>query len=169
MKKAIYFSLVAFLIVLGFAKSDMASGQGNGNAALADRTFPMVTKEAYLAGAKIIPVECDGVVVDHLTGTLDVFCRMFGHYDPINPNIFYTQWMIHNYFGTLKSSNEVNGSYEVFEVQGVKKIDSQEMVYDWHLNLKGDMGNHYIIFASGTTVPFTFTIDKAVCPSGPDL
>jgi hypothetical protein len=163
MKKAVYLSLVAILIVLGFAKSEVASAQGNGNTGLVDRTFPMVTTEAYLAAGRLIPIECDGVVIDHLSGTLDVFCRMFGHYDPLNPNVFVTQWMIHNYSGFLVGVNK-----EVFEIQGVKKIDSIDKVYTIHLNIKGDKGSHYIIIASGNTSPYSFIIEKAVCPSSSD-
>jgi hypothetical protein len=167
MKTAISFFLLAFMVLLGVAKSDIVSAQGNGklsNPGLHDRTFPMETKESYLYGisnnGRTIPIICDGVEVDRLNGTLDVFCRMFGHYDLLDPKIFYTQWMIHNYSGSLNSETG-----EVFEIQGVKKIDSIDKIYFWHLNIKGDKGSHYIIFASGTTNPFTITIEKAVCPS----
>ena len=152
---------MAFLIVLGVSKSDMVSAQGKGNPlqpGLVDRSFPMETTEEYTSELRKIPISCDGVVVDRLSGSLDVFCRMFGHYDPLNPNVFITQWMIHNYSGTLTGEKG-----EVFEIQGVKKIDSIDKIYTFHLNLKGNMGSHYIISASGTTSPYTFTIDKSVC------
>ena len=161
MKRTIYFISVAILIVLGVTKSSLTSAQGNGNSEFVDRAVPMITTENYYYSPlmdRTIPVICDGIEVDRLSGTLDVFCRMFGHYNPLNPTVFVTQWMIHNYSGSL-----VGTSGEVFDIQGAKKIDSIDKVYTWHLNIKGDRGSHYILFASGVTSPFIITIEKAVC------
>lgn len=156
MKKTISFVLVAFLIILGVAKTDVASGQ--------TYTVPMSYVENYTSATKLglIPIVCDGVVIDHLSGSLDVFCRMFGNYDPLYPgnnNFFHSIWMIHNYSGTLMGE-----SGEVFEISGVKKLDMLEKDFTFHLNIKGSEGNHYILWASGTNSPnYTFTVDRAVC------
>jgi hypothetical protein len=156
MKTAIYFVLVAFLILLGGAKSDVNSAvQPNENqlkSGPTDQTVPMYTREMYS-----IPLICDGVEIDRLNGMLEVFCRM--HYE--NGKII---WMIHNFSGFLTGSTG-----EVFEIKGTRKIDSIEKDYTFRTNIKGDRGSHYILFGSSiTTSPYTLTIDKAICPSGPN-
>lgn len=181
MKKTIYLILVAFLILLGCSKPDDVSvvnpGENQLKSASHDYTVPMYYSEKYpniLEGGKLtaIPVICDGVTIDHLEGTLDVFCRMFGHFHPDWPKgstgdllHFQSQWMIHSYSGTLKSTS---GSGEEFDVHGTKKMDVIGMVFTFHLNIKGSLGNHYIFYASGTNAAnplgYTFTIEKAVCP-----
>jgi hypothetical protein len=176
MKKTICSILVAFLFASGCTKPEalLNTGENQLKAGTINKTVPMSFKEAFTSTAKIIPIECDGIVTDHLSGTLDVFCRMYGYY-PVgnegNDNAFVSEWMIHNYTGTLTSTS---GSGEVFDIQGVKKMDMIAATFTFHLNVKGNMGSHYILFASGTnalpkteTSPgqlYTFTIEKAVCP-----
>jgi hypothetical protein len=143
MKKTICFSLVAFLIVLGVAKSDVASAQSNPGSL--QRTVPMFTTENYT-----IPIYCDGILVDILKGSVESFCRM--HYE--NGVIV---WMIHNFNGILTSK-----SGEVFEFIGVRKIDSVEKEYTIHANIKGDLGSHYIILYSVNSGKLI--IEKAICP-----
>lgn len=173
MKKTIYSSLVVFLIVLGCSKvEDVSVVNPNENqlkSGIIDRTIPMTFRESFTSAAKIIPIECDGIVVDHLSGTLDVFCRMYGYYpegQEGNDAAFVSEWMIHNYSGTLTSTS---GSGEIFGIQGVKKMDMVAKNFTFHLNVKGNLGSHYILFASGTNSPYSFTIEKAVCPQLADL
>jgi hypothetical protein len=148
MKITISFVLLAFMLLLGIAKSEVASAQGNG---LLERTVPMYSSELYS-----IPLVCYGVEVDHLNGKLDIFCRM--HYE--NGSIV---WMIHNFSGFLTSSR----TGEVFEINGTRKIDSVEKDYTFRANIAGDLGSHYILFGSSNTLkPTDLTIYKAVCPSG---
>lgn len=152
MKTAISFVMIAFLILLGSAKSDFSTELQPDKSLLqpgpGDQTVPMFTSELYS-----IPIICDGVVIDHLNGRLDVFCRM--HYD--NGVIV---WMIHNFSGFLAGSTG-----EVFEVAGTRKIDSVEKNYTFRSNIKGDRGSHYILSGtSNTTAPTTLIIEKAVCP-----
>jgi hypothetical protein len=176
MKRVIYFSLVTILILMGCSKSDDLAVNPNENqlkSATPDHTVPMYYSEAYPSGKLTpIPVMCDGIVIDHLEGKLDAFCRMFGNYHPDYPKgtpgdlaHFQSEWMIHNYSGTLTATS---GSGEVFNVQGTKKMDMGEMTFTFHLNIRGSLGNHYILFASGTNAAnplgYTFTIEKAVCP-----
>lgn len=158
MKKTIYLSLMACLIGLGVAKTDVASAQ--------TKTVPMSYVENYNYGSKLgpIPIKCDGVVTDHVSGYLDVFCRMFGYYDPSFPgdnSKFHSIWMIHSYTGTLNGDRG-----EVFEISGTKKLDMMDNAFTFHLNIRGNQGNHYILWASGTNSPYTFTIDRAVCLEG---
>jgi hypothetical protein len=149
MKTTISFTLVAFMVLLGVAKSEVTSAQGNG---LLQGTVPMYSSELYS-----IPLVCDGVEIDHLEGRLDIFCRM--HYE--NGIII---WMIHNFSGSLTSSTG-----EVFEINGTRKIDSVEKDYTFRANIKGSLGSHYILFGSSNTLkPTDLTIYKAVCPSGAD-
>lgn len=175
MKTLIYFLLISSIIFLGCSKndddlnSDLINNQLkpelNAKGSQTTYTVPMTFVEAFTSTAKKIPIECDGVVIDHLSGTLDVFCRMFGYYpegQEGNDALFVSEWMIHNYYGTLASTS---GSGEIFEIQGVKKMDMIEKNFTFHLNIKGNLGSHYILFASGTNAPsYTFTIEKAVCP-----
>jgi hypothetical protein len=137
MKKTIFFSLVAFLMVLGVAKTDIASAQ----------TVPMVSNEDYN-----IPLICDGQLVDQLKGNVEIFCRM--HYE--NGKIV---WMIHNIDAILTSN-----SGEVFEFKGVRKIEVGKE-YSLHANIKGDRGSHYILLYTVTLgSPPVLTIEKAICP-----
>ena len=184
MKKTIYLILVAFLILLGCSKVDDVAVVNQGENQLksaptiVDRTVPMYYQESYpntpQGKLTVIPVECGGgVPIDYLQGTLDVFCRMYGHYasDPKDPTkqIFVSEWMIHSYSGTLTSTS---GSGEVFDVHGTKKMDVIGKVFTFHLNIKGSLGNHYILTASGTnannSLGYTFTIERAVCPGNGD-
>lgn len=159
MKKTIYFSLVVCIIGLGVAKTDVATAQ--------NKTVPMSYVEKYTSTSKLgpIPIICEGVVVDHLFGDLDVFCRMFGYYDPAHSgdnNYFHSFWMIHSYSGTLTGE-----SGELFEISGTKKMDMTAGDFTFHLNIRGNEGNHYILWASGTNSPnYTFTVDRAVCLEG---
>jgi hypothetical protein len=138
MKKTIYFSLVAFLMILGVAKTDIASAQ----------TVPMESSEKY-----DIPLICNGQEVDRLKGVVDIFCRM--HYEAGK-----IVWMIHNFDAILTSN-----SGEVFEFKGVRKIDSVEREYSIHANIKGDRGSHYILFYTVTMgPPPVLTVEKAICP-----
>lgn len=97
MKKTIYYSLVVCIIGLGVAKTDVATAQ--------NKTVPMSYVEKYTSSnLGPIPIICEGVEVDHLSGDLDVFCRMFGYFDPAYPgnlSKFHSFWMIHSYSGTL--------------------------------------------------------------------
>jgi hypothetical protein len=187
MKKTIYVTLMAFLLLLGCSKSanDLTANQDENQLQSAKNVQPSVDrtvlmppyKETYPSGKlTLIPVMCDGVIIDHLTGSLDVLCRMFGHFHPDWPegtpgdlNHFQSQWMIHSYSGTLTSTS---GSGEVFDVQGTKKMDVIGKVFTFHLNINGNQGNHYIVSASGTnaanSLGYTFTIERAVCPGSSD-
>jgi hypothetical protein len=108
----------------------------------------MVTYEAYN-----IPLICDGLEVDRLKGVVEVFCRM--HYEDGK-----IVWMIHNFNGILTSKLG-----EVFELSGVRKIDSVEKEYTFRANIKGDQGSHFILLYTVNLVPpTTFTIEKAICP-----
>jgi hypothetical protein len=142
MKTTISFVLMAFLIVLGIAKSDVASAQSNPGSL--QRTVPMFTSETYT-----IPIYCDGILVDILKGNVTSFCRM--HYEDGK-----IVWMIHNFNGIFTSNSD-----EVFEFIGVRKIDSVKE-YTLHANIKGDQGSHYIILYEVNSGGLS--IDKAICP-----
>ena len=158
MKKIIYFSLVAFLILLGCSKDDdlgVNSGENELKSASDNSTILMpATWETYN-----IPVICDGVEIDRLAGKLDVFCRM--HYEDGK-----LVWMIHNFSGFLTSTS-VSG--EVFEMKGTRKIDMVLANYTFRSNIKGDLGSHYILSGTSSTLSKnTLIIEKAVCPQSAD-
>jgi hypothetical protein len=155
MKKTICFSLLAFLFLGGCSKSEDLAVNSNENqlkSASVNNTVPMFTSELYN-----IPLVCDGIEIDRLQGRLDVFCRM--HYE--NGIIV---WMIHNFSGSLTDSKG-----EVFDVNGVRKIDSVQKSYTFHSNIKGNLGSHYILYGTSvTTSPNTLIIEKASCPQSAD-
>jgi len=158
MKKTFYLSLLAILFLGGCSKSDEFAVNPNENqlkSGIIERNYPMET-----TGKFIIPVICDGVEIDRLTGTLDIWCRMFGYYDSTGK--FIGQWRVQTFEGTLTSTS---GSGEVFDVKGSRKIDNINTEFTLRANIKGDKGSHYILSGSSDTLPpGGLIIDKATCP-----
>ena len=161
MKNIVFFFLSAFLLFLGCSKSDEIAVNPNENqlkSGIIERNYPMET-----TGTFIIPVICDGVEIDRLTGKLDIWCRMFGYYDSAGK--FIGQWRVQTFEGTLTSTS---GSGEVFYVKGSRKIDNINTEFSLRANIKGNKGSHYILSGSSDTLPpGGLIIDKATCPSGP--
>lgn len=158
MKKTIYLILVAFLMVLGCSKVDDISvvnpDENQLESGSVERNYPMET-----TGVFIIPVICDGVEIDRLTGKLDIWCRMFGYYDSAGK--FIGQWRVQTFEGTLTSTS---GSGEVFNVKGSRKIDNINTEFTLRANIKGDQGSHYILSGSSDILPPNgLIIDKATC------
>jgi len=158
MKKTIYFSLVAFLFVMGCSKSDDSTINQDENvlkSGIVERNYPMET-----TGVFIIPVICDGVEIDRLTGKLDIWCRMFGYYDSTGK--FIGQWRVQTFEGTMTSTS---GSGEVFNVKGSRKIDNINTEFTLRANIIGNQGSHYVLSGSSDTLPpGGLIIDKATCP-----
>lgn len=158
MKKAIYLSFIASLILMGCSKSDDLAVVTNENqlkSGIIERNFPMET-----TGIFIIPVICDGAEIDRLTGKLDIWCRMFGYYDSTGK--FIGQWRVQTFEGTLTSTS---GSGEVFNVKGSRKIDNINTEFTLRANITGNKGSHYILSGSSdTNPPGGLIIDKAICP-----
>jgi hypothetical protein len=162
MKRIIYLSLVAFQIVMGCAKSDdftvVNPNENELKSGIVERNYPMET-----TGVFIIPVICDGVEIDRLTGKLDIWCRMFGYYDSAGK--FIGQWRIQTFEGTLVSTK----SGEVFDVKGSRKIDNINTEFMLRANIKGNKGSHYILSGSSDTLPpGGLIIEKATCPQQAD-
>jgi len=100
------------------------------------------------------PVICDGVEVDVLTGTIQA--NIIVHYDKGD-----LKWYMYHWDGEVTS--DLNG--EVFQVHESDKIGIPiPDVYTYHFNLVGNMGSHYINFATLNMVDWTITVDNAVCP-----
>jgi hypothetical protein len=161
MKKIVFFSFLVFLFILGCSKSDEIAVNPNENqlkSGIIERNYPMET-----TGKFIIPVICDDVEIDRLTGTLEIWCRMFGYYDSTGK--FIGQWRVQTFEGTLTSTS---GSGEVFNVKGSRKIDNINTEFTLRANITGSKGSHYILSGSSESLPPNgLIIDKATCPSGP--
>lgn len=159
MKKTIYLILVAFLILLGCTKNDDVlvanPDEYQLKSGTVERNYPMET-----TGVFIIPVICDGVEIDLLTGKLDIWCRMFGYYD--SSGKFIGQWRVQTFEGILTSTS---GSGEVFNVKGSRKIDNINTEFTLRANIIGNKGSHYILSGSSDTLPpGGLIIEKATCP-----
>lgn len=152
MKKIIYFSLAAFLFILGSSEFQSVCGVNSGNTQLNSETPDRTISHRFQSGYWT-PITCDGVTFDYLEGVLDVHCVMFGHAGA-------WQWMTMRFTGTL-----TNSEGEHFKIKEIDKSDATE--FSWHANIVGDMGSHYVISGTGTFDPYTFTIDQVVCPNGP--
>ena len=152
MKTTISFVLVAFLILVGVAKSDVASAvQTSGNhlnSGPGDRTIShRFTSWAWT------PLSCDGEVIGGLWVELDVHCVM--HYEN---GVFV--WMIMRYTGSFTNPD----TKEVFKINEVNTSNlPQPGIITFRSNVIGDKGSH--IITSGTINPETweFTFDKSVC------
>ena len=151
MKKIIYLSLVAFLIILGSSAIDNVSGVNPGVSQLNSAT-PDPTISFRSQGFFWFPLICDGVIVNQLFGVVDLHVVAFGY-----PNT--SQY-------TMRASGTLTDWFgEEFRIMEVEKIDGPE--FSFHFNIIGDKGSHYILFGSGTFYPWSITFEKAVCPNGP--
>jgi hypothetical protein len=152
MKTTISFVLVAFLILLGSAKSDVVSAvQPTGNqlkSGSADRTI-----SHRFTSWSWTPLSCDGAVIGGLWVELDVHCVM--HYE--NGAVV---WMIMRYTGSFTNQD----TKEVFKINEVNTNSlPQPGTITFRSNVIGDKGSH--IITSGTINPETweFTFNKSVC------
>ena len=152
MKTAISFVMVAFLILLGSAKSEISTAlQPNEN--LSSSGSPDRTISHRFQGGYWSPLVCDGVEIDILEGTLDVHCVM--HYE--NGVI---AWMIMRYTGTLTGPK----TKEVFEIKEVDMSDLPKTgIISFHSNIKGSNGSHIISAGTINTNTWELTWDKSVC------
>lgn len=170
MKTSIYFVLIASILFLGCSKSDDDLNLDLINSQLkpelnAKGSTKIVNFSVshYFTSAYWTPLICDGIEVGSLEGMVNVHCVMFGHYDPDFPgnlNKFIWQWMVMNYSGSL--TNPATG--EMFIIKESDKIEAGYSSYNWHSNIRGDKGSHFIIFGSSTDEDPWFKIDKAICP-----
>ena len=152
MKTTISFILMAFLIILGSAKSDYSSSARTDENLLGSGSADRAISHRF-QGGYWTPLICDGVEVDVLEGSLDVHCVM--HYE--NGNIV---WMIMRYTGTLTGPK----TGEVFEI---KEIDMSDLpktgIITFHSNITGDKGSHIISSATINTDTWELIWNKSVC------
>lgn len=156
MKKTIYFSLVAFLILLGCSKSDDVSVVNPDENQLKS-TAENESVSWYVSGGYGIPLVCDDVQVGYLFGW-PIEWHIIDHYAKGQ-----LVWTIYNTTGSL--TNRSTG--EVFKIQESDRLIWTQGDYSFHANLVGDQGSHYILFGSFDPISFEVYVDKAVCPNGP--
>jgi hypothetical protein len=51
----------------------------------------------------------------------------------------------------------------VFKIIETDKVEAGYSYYNWHSNIIGDKGSHYILFGSFINEDPWFKIDKAIC------
>ena len=101
----------------------------------------------------MMPVYCEGQVVDYIEGTIDV-AHWVVHF---NLNNF--QWQKSQVRGEITST-----SGEVFEVNSVGTLNLIKigLLSEFHMLLKGNRGSHFVL--SGTmTCDGEYEFDKAIC------
>lgn len=154
MKTTISFIIVAFLILVGIAKSEVASAvkpdENLLNSVSTDRTI-----SHRFSGSYWTPLYCEGVESDILEGSMDIHCVM--HFE--NGVIVR---MIMRYAGSLTSQK----TGEVFEMKKIDKSDlPQAGIITLHSKIKGDKGTHIITSAIINTETWKVTIFKTICNS----
>lgn len=151
MKKLIYLSMIAFLMLSGCAKNDDDSTVKNGGNQL--KAVPENGTVSYFyTGGYFADLICDEVVIDQLFG--DVQWHVRDHYK--NGEIV---WSLYNATGTLTSSNG-----EVFDIHESDKLYWSAEDWTFHCNLIGDQGSHYILSGHGDLSTWEVFVDKANCP-----
>lgn len=155
MKKTIYVSLIAFLMLMGCTKSFNNLNVNPDETQL--KSPPINYTESHTGttgtGGYYAPIICDGVTIDYLWGEVDWHCTM--HYvDHVLKN------MIMTYRGTLTS----NKTGEVFIIKETDKWNHpQEGVMAFRLNLRGNMGSHILTSGYVNLETWEITIEKTIC------
>ncbi|MRS02141.1 hypothetical protein EG832_02750 [bacterium] len=156
MKKTVYFSLVAFLILWGCSKSDDFT-VGNPDESQLKSATANGSVSWYTSGGYYIPLVCDDIQVDFIFGW-PIEWHVIDHYK--NGQL---DWTIYQTTGTL--TNRHTG--EIFKIQESDRLIWNQEDYSFHANLIGDQGSHYILSGRFDPITFEVFVDKAVCPSGP--
>jgi len=144
MKRIIYFSLVAFLIILGSSKVENVSAQG--------KSEPKKVTTAHFGSFDLVfELWCGNKVIDVLSGTMNWHCTMQYQNGVMT-------FMNMKYYGSFTGN-----SGEVFKYEEIFKQDaSAEKFYKVHFNAIGDKGNH-IIVSYYFYENWVFVLDKAIC------
>jgi len=145
MKKTIYFSLVAFLIILGCSKVDNVFAQG--------KSEPKKVTTAHTGSSdSVFDLWCGEKVVDQLSGTMNYHCTM--QYQ--NGVLLF---MNMEYNGTITGK-----SGEVFKYKEFTKEDASNVkIFKSHFMAIGDKGSHIIVSYTFLTEDWVFVLDKAIC------
>jgi hypothetical protein len=140
MKTKTFFIL---LLIIGMASTQLSAQTKNHNSAGANVVW--MTEQYWGA-----PVYCGGVDVNFLEGYLTF------HY------VFHNQSMHLVIHGEVKSARDG----EVFKLCDIEKSGYSPIPDNvtWHVNLKGNEGNHYILDCTiDPDYPYQVIVSKAVC------
>lgn len=155
MKKTIYFSLVAFLLLLGCSKVDDASVTNPGeNQLKSASTNKILTAHRWTEENVGFDFWCGEQKIDDVfTGDIDVHCTMQYENDVL-------LFMNMTFRGSLKGQN----SEEVFKFNEIQKFDASNVkIWKDHFNIIGDKGSHYIVSATYLTEEPWVVLNKASC------
>ena len=145
MKKIIYLSLLAFLIILGSSKVDNVSAQG--------KSEPKKVTTAHTGSYDaVFDLWCGDQVIDQLSGTMNYHCTMQFENDVM-------LFMNMDNYGSFTGKTG-----EVFKYKEITKYDaSNEKIYKGHFNAIGNKGSHVIVSYTFLTEGWVFVLDKAIC------
>ncbi|MDP2335849.1 MAG: hypothetical protein Q8N05_05280 [Bacteroidota bacterium] len=147
MKKTIYFSLVAFLIILGSAAIENVSAQG--------KSEPKKDQTAHRWTSENIGFDfwCGDKQIDYLVGDVDVHCTMQFE----NGALLFMNMTFH---GTFKG--QISG--ELFKYNEITKYDASNVkIYKDHFNVIGDKGSHLMVSVTYLTEEPWVVFTKAHC------
>lgn len=111
---------------------------------------------SWNSGAYWSPVVCDGEMVDYLEGG-EIIVHAVNH----------SNWMESGVYDNVQIKGWVKSgvSEEIFTVKenGRTYFEDGHWVYKWTANLKGNMGNHYLLQITYSYLTGEVTFGKAVC------
>lgn len=152
MKATINFILVAFLFLLGSSKTDVSSTiKLNDNMLISEPThWQKVIKDTWTME---FPVWCGNEASDYLIGTADI--HITERIENGKP-----AWMIM----TISGSFVGNNAGEVYKYKEIDKVNIPVAGDNtFHINVKGNMGSHFIMSGSYLSVEPWVIFDKAIC------
>jgi len=159
MKKTIYFSLMALVLLFGCTKSADELNVKPGNAAITGQDAGQTANvngysvSHWFTSGYWTPLICEGAVIDVLEGELTTHCVM--HYE--NGQIV---WMIMTYTGSLTSQN----TQEIFIIKETDKYNLPNGgIITFHSNIRGNRGSHIITSAFINTQTWELTVDRTIC------
>ena len=155
MKRIIYLSMAAFLIVLGCSKSDDFAVNPDENQLKSASVNGSVSW--YVSSGYYIDLVCNDVQVGYVFGW-PIEWHIIDHYN--NGEL---EWTMYKTNGSL--TNKSTG--EVFKIQESDKLIWSQGDYTFHANLTGNQGSHYILSGHFDPITFEVFVDKATCPNGP--
>lgn len=157
MKKTIFVSLIAFLIVQGCSKLDDVSVVNPNGTQLksvsVSASARKITTSHFGTYNTDFYLWCGNNEIDHLTGTMNFHCTMQFENDVL-------LFMNMEYSGSFIGEN----TGEVFQYKEITKYDlSKGDNSSFHFNVIGDKGSHFIVSGTYLTEAPWIVIDKAIC------
>jgi hypothetical protein len=158
MKKTFFLSLLAFLIVQGCTKGDDFSPANPNEPQLKSESIPSSAGKATITHFETyynldFYLWCDNKLIDHFLGDMNLHCVMQYENDVLLfMNMYYSGTYTAESTGEVFKFNETN----MFNL-------SHSVNSNFHMNVIGSKGSHYIISGTYLTEEPWVVIDKAMC------